>query len=437
MLFLIWTAAVLPAILLMVLAVAQQQENRRFVKKRRMQTPPPMDNCPRLSLIIPVCGNEHQLRDNLCSWIQQDYHNREIIFVAESVSDPAVPQIRSLISENRFVATSLVFSGPAKGCGQATHQLLTGLRHVSRNSTLFAFARADSKSRSCALRWMAAGLTDQKVGAVTGSIWSIPRHQSISNRLHSSLSNSLASLTGAGSKNPLCTASWAMRRCDFDRLKLEQVWSQVLCEQWPTFRAIRQARMQIRCEPHCSVESTIETNTARLFDSATRKSVAARTYSPLAWWLVFFSLTIIHIAFWTGLAITVLNTAPTIVAGICCGVGTAAIYLLGLARSLIRNQNSKVSFPVWKHYRRARRFDSQAWPFISLVGLYVLARSLVTSDIRWRNRKYKMAGGGLVRFDGVVEFENILHHRSERSTNTNDSPIILSIADSEHKRRAA
>jgi|GEM_PF-704468 len=437
MLFFIWMTVFFPALLLMVLAVAQQKENRRFVKKRRLQTPPPMESCPGLSLVIPVCGNEHQLRDNLYSWFEQDYHNREIIFVAESAADPAVPQIRSLIAEERFVRALLVFSGPATGCGQATHQLLTGLRHVSRNTEILAFARADSKARSTALRWMAAGLQDRNVGAVTGLLWSIPRHQTLLNRLHTSLNNSLAALNGAGTNNPLCTASWAIRREDFERLGLGQVWSQVLCEQWPSWQAIRQAGMQIRCEPHCSVESTIETTSRRLFDSAIRKSMTARTYSPMTWWIVFAGLATIHLAFWTGLAITIFNLAPSLIAGLLCGAGTAVIYLMGIARSVIRNQTAKISFPVWKLYRSARRFDTQMWPLISLVGLAMQVRSLMASRIQWRSRRYKMAGNGLVRFDGVVPFENIMRQRTGRIPAPGPSLQIFPSPESDENRKVA
>lgn len=430
------------ALVLLLALLARQLEGRRLASKRRFHSPTAAAAGQQVSIIIPLAGLEHQLRDNLASWLLQDWPEREIIFVAESPFDAAVPVAQALVREHRHVPAQVVFSGTTATRGQRVHQLLRGIEAASTDSTILALGSADAKVQGDAVRWMAHHLAEPAAGAVTGNLWSVPRLQSPANRLAAALGNLVAGLAGPGRWNLINAGGWAIRRADFERLGLASVWSTALTETWCSRRALLRAGLAVRFEPHCIAESTIETSPARIFQSGLRKNLAARQSAPLTWGLAL-TATVAIIA---GLAIAVANAVSSFatgqfMAGLLATGQTLAIYGMGVAAGLIRQRTARRLLPAWKHYRSARRFDVQWWPVTALVAIATMLGSLVASHVRWRGKCYQAGYGGLVRFEGSIPWENILRPGIRSETSQPETvatlPIERNASPEQRKSRAA
>lgn len=409
----------------------RQWESRRLMRKRRLQPAPATPGQPPIAVIVALSGTEHQLRENLAAWLHQDYFPREVIFVAEHELDPAVPIARALMQENRFVPSQLVIAGTADRCGQRAHQLLAGLASVTPGTPFVAFSTADAKARSTCLRWMVAGLMDARTGIVTGGNWAIPRHQTLVNRLFAAAHNRAAGFASAGPRNRPCPSAWAIRRELFDSLCLRAVWSSVLCEQWPTARAIAHAGQGIRFEPNCLTESTIEVTWRRFADSLHRDSVLQRTYAPATWASHLLSRLSIVATLAGTAAIATRLPGTTSIPLLPALLVAVAVLAMGTLRSNWRNQATKYILPVWKNYRSARRLDLLAWPLVDTVGLAFQLAGLFSHTIRWRGKRWRIGSIGTCRLESSLPYEGLLRRGGERHEPT---PAITS---GESFRRAA
>ncbi len=436
-----WIVAPGAALVLLLALLARQLEGRRLASKRRFHSPTGAVAGQQASIIIPLAGLEHQLRDNLASWLLQDWPERELIFVAESPADPAVPVAQALAREHRFVPVQVIFSGTTATRGQRVHQLLRGIEAASPDSKILVLGSADAKAKGDSVRWMVHHLADPATGAVTGNLWSVPRLQTPANRLAAALGNLIAGLAGPGRWNLICPGGWAIRREDFQRLGLTSVWSTALTETWCSRRALFRAGLGVRFEPHCIAESTLETSPARILQSGLRKNLAARQYAPLTWWLALSACTMVV----AGLVIATLTAvwslcAGQLLAGLLATTQALLIYGLGAVAGLIRHRTARRLLPAWKYYRAARRFDVQVWPLTGLVAIATMSGSLLVRHIRWRGKRYQIGSGGLIRLEGAVPWENILRPgiRSETAQPEPAAAIRLeAMAISVHEKRAA
>jgi hypothetical protein len=154
----------------------------------------------------------------------------------------------------------------------------------------------------------------------------------------------------------------------------------------------------------------------------------------MVWWPVLISILTVQTAFWGGIA---LATGLAIAGGgwQCWTVAsvTLCLYGLGVAWGLIRNNTAKIHLPVWKQYRSARRFDSQAWPVSGLGGSLLMLVSLGVQSIYWRGNYWHVTANGSVRFEGKRPHENILRVGGREIA----SPISKPDADAKKKQRAA
>ncbi|HUI12098.1 MAG TPA: ceramide glucosyltransferase [Xanthobacteraceae bacterium] len=62
------------------------------------QLPSPLDHCPSVSLIRPLCGIDNYAEETLSSTFALDYPHCEILFCVASAKDPVVPFVRKLMA---------------------------------------------------------------------------------------------------------------------------------------------------------------------------------------------------------------------------------------------------------------------------------------------------------------------------------------------------
>jgi cellulose synthase/poly-beta-1,6-N-acetylglucosamine synthase-like glycosyltransferase len=73
-----------PALLLAIFSLLGERKRAAYVERRLAETP---HEFPPVSVIVPVKGPDHELRENLAALATQDYPDYELIVVAHSARD--------------------------------------------------------------------------------------------------------------------------------------------------------------------------------------------------------------------------------------------------------------------------------------------------------------------------------------------------------------
>jgi len=119
-------------------------ENHRFWKVHQKKPAPLAHTYARANIIIPCKGMEHQLRENLTAFMQQDHPNYEVTFVVERANDASVQLIRNVQKENRCVRSRLIVAGRTEQCGQKVHNLRCATAELSKEVDVLVFADSDA-----------------------------------------------------------------------------------------------------------------------------------------------------------------------------------------------------------------------------------------------------------------------------------------------------
>ena len=172
MLILIYALFTILVLILTVFALLRISLNVFWVVHYR-NAPEEMDYAPRVLVIVPCRGIDHDMEENFNSILYQDYQNFELIGVVDSIEDPANTVlkkmgIRTIITEN--------YEGASSGKVRA---ITTAIRK-EKDYDVYVLADSDTKLPEHWLREMVYPLKGDRVGAVTtypryipmGGFWS-------------------------------------------------------------------------------------------------------------------------------------------------------------------------------------------------------------------------------------------------------------------------
>jgi ceramide glucosyltransferase len=146
----------------------------RFARRR---TAVPAER-PAVSVLKPLYGAEPGLYENLRSFIDQDYPQRQIIFGVRNPADGALPVVRRLIAERPDCDIELIVDSRATGSNLKVANLLNMLPAARHD--LLVFADSDMLVGPSYLATVTAPLRNPAVGLVTclykgiptGGMWS-------------------------------------------------------------------------------------------------------------------------------------------------------------------------------------------------------------------------------------------------------------------------
>ena len=93
---------------------------------------------PAVSVLKPLYGAEPGLRENLRSFIDQDYSDRQIVFGVRDGDDGALPVARALIAERPEVDIDLVISDRVWGSNLKVANLINMLPATRHDVLVFA-----------------------------------------------------------------------------------------------------------------------------------------------------------------------------------------------------------------------------------------------------------------------------------------------------------
>lgn len=375
-------------------------ENHRFWRVHQKKPAPSTHTYPRANVIIPCKGMEHQLRENLTAFLHQDHPNFEITFVVERATDPAVQLIRNLQKENRCISTKLVIAGRTEECGQKVHNLRRATEDLSIDVDVLVFADSDASPKSTWLRWIVNRIGRENLGARTGYRWMIPKNKKVPTLLGCTINNALASFLGRGKHYLVWGGSWAIHRNIFDAVGIREAWSGVLSDDLVASRALKTANLEIEFEPQCVCTTVVEFNWSSLTEFMRRQLLIGRRYSPMYWLGSLLVVVTSQLGFWGGLVGGILAVSAGYSIGYWALLSTVGLYLLGVARAVVRQNIGRSNDHTWRRHRRARKFDMFCGPFTGFVTAAMLLASMFGNTISWRGISYFVGRGGRVLLVG-------------------------------------
>lgn len=363
---------------------------------------------PKAAVLVPCRGLDHEFEENLRPLFRQNYGEYEIVFITENEEDPAHRVIERMIEESPRPAWLLV-AGEARNRGQKIHNLCAGiemLNTIDRRTEVLVFVDADARPGRDWLAELVAPLGDKRIGATTGFRWFVPTGRpGLGGWLSTLLPSVLLSIWNAGALALLGERSrfaWggsmAIRRENFDRLRILRRWDGALSDDYMLTGAVNEARQRIRFIPGALVRSPLRATWSDLFEFTTRQIRITRIYSPTVWRFGLASYLFYNLVFFSGLGMLASGATGSPQSGL--PLTLLAIYLLGATNGALRATVATQLISL-----STGRGEAKSWavrdlslvaihallnPAISLLYLYNFIASLSSRRIIWRGISYEM-----------------------------------------------
>jgi hypothetical protein len=380
------------AVIYSALLTLQAYEFRRFSRaragKRSGNSPP---GC--VLLVCPCRGAEPKLTENLRPLFAQDQGNYRLLFVVDSLRDPACRPIGRLIRENGHVDACLIVAGAATDSGQKVHNLLAATAALPNDVQYLAFVDSDSRPPTDWLRQLVQRLDQPGVVAATAYRWLVPRNNRLPNSLVHALDAGVASLVGPGKHHLVWGGSWAVRRDAFDSANLRSAWRGTLSDDLVASRILR-SMGRVEFEPGAMVASEIDFDGRGMFEFVRRQFTIGRFYAPVFWGLAAALSCLQQAALWIGAAL-----APVAwLSGGWTTIATAAavlLYGLQVLRGWLREDAGRYFLPeAFGRTAAARRTAVWGGPLVGLLQCWGLLIALGSRQIEWRGIAYALSPGG-------------------------------------------
>ncbi len=149
---------------------------------RRAFAPLPMDgNYPPMLAVLCLRGADPFLRESLMRLLASDYPDLRIRIVVDSETDPALPQVKQILSElQNSIVELMILKERLPHCSGKVSGLLMATENLPEDCELVAWIDGDSMLHRTAFKELAQCLRDPSVGAVSGNRWYLPPDASLS-----------------------------------------------------------------------------------------------------------------------------------------------------------------------------------------------------------------------------------------------------------------
>ena len=368
---------VAPAVLLAASSWRGERQKFRYYRER-LPDQKQSTFLPPVSLIVPVKGYDHGLKENLASLASLDYPDYELIIAARSPAD--VPQ--GVVPPK----TRLVFSeGQPAGAAEKLQNLLAAVRAVQPRTEVLAFADSDGRVSRGWLRALVAPLAADGVGAATGYRVYLPEPVGFWPALRSAWNAVIFGTFGPGKIEFVWGGAMALRKDLFVRLEVESLWASTASDDYVLTHAVRSAGLQLRYAPGALVVSSDRITAGELLRWIRRQLVITRIYAPRLWALSFFA-TLIYCTAMVACSVALLDGHGL------AGVVLAILLAMGMLKGTAREKLAAIALP-----ESGRWFQQHGWIFTWLVPLatwtwlYGHLASAFTNVIEWRGYRYRLS----------------------------------------------
>lgn len=346
---------------------------------------------PKAVVIVPCRGLEPGLEDNIRALCAQDYREYELIFVTESDADPAHALLSRVIRQCRRPAW-LIVAGEASEQGQKIHNLQAAidmLNSLDRRAEVLVFADSDARPSRNWLSELVAPLDERRVGATTGFRWYLPERGGLWSVLLSVWNASALSLLGERSSFAWGGAT-AIRRENFDRLRIRDLWTGAISDDYVLTRAVQEAGQRIKFVPACLVATHADADFRDLVEFTTRQIRITRVYAPRVFKLALATNVLYNVTVWGGLAWVAASTAggrfPQVIGALLAlvlAMGAAGSWIrVGVAARILHDHHAGIVRKRWAYVFLG--------PLASLLYCVNLVASAGSRRIVWRGIGYEL-----------------------------------------------
>ena len=336
---------------------------------------------PPISILKPLCGADHDLAENLCSFCRQDYPDFQVVFGVRDRADPAVATVERLMAE--FPDSDLVLVADRRQRGRNLkvanlHNMLPAARH-----DVLIIADSDMRVGPGYLATVSAPLADPAVGLVTclyrgapaGGLWSRLACLHIN---HGFLPQAaVGEVIGAGAG--CFGASIALRREMLERIGGLRAIEDDLADDYALGAAVRRAGGRVELCPYLVENVIAEPSLSALFRHELRWARTIRLVAPLGFVGSIVTQPVVMAALAASLGVLPTAGPAMLVAALLCR--SASVFAVDRALGLPPS-------PLY------------LLPVRDVLSFAVFVASFFTHKVEWRDRTFRVGPGGELTLDG-------------------------------------
>ena len=347
-------------------------------------------SAPATTLIAPCKGIDPGFEQNVKAVLDQNYPGPwQVIFVVESVRDPAYEVLTKMLSENPRSSASVHVAGLTKRCSQKIHNMLAGVALAHPRNEVFAFIDSDVRPAPDWLAFLTEPLKQPEFPVSTGYRWYVPVRGGWASATRA-VWNALVSAAG----DPRWRAyawggAFAITRRAFEELQISKVWSNSLSDDLSVSQAVHDAGKKVAFVTQCVTPSHEDCNWSSAFDFMRRQSLVARVYAPLLWFIGW----LLCLGFLGPLVVVVVAGLYLLLSGRSDGylmLGSAALlYGLDMLIGIQRRKTAKFILPKCD-FSKTFWMGTFGQIWVVLVTLAALICSGLSRKMFWRGRLYTL-----------------------------------------------
>ena len=336
-----------------------------------------------VTILKPLCGDDHELYANLRTFCQQDYPTYQVVFGIQNSNDPALPIIKRIISEFPAIDIAVVLDSSRLSHNMKVANLQNMLSAAKYD--YLVMADSDMRVRPDYLTVVTAPLADVSIGAVTclyrgvseGGFWSDAGCMHVNyDFLPQAM---LGEFLGVGSG--CFGATIAVRRETLEELGGLASIGNVLADDHALGLSIRKQGKKVVLSPYVIDNMIKEPNLPSLFAHETRWARTVR---------------IVHFSGYIGSFLT--HPIALALAGLvlspwshtACLVLTTAIFTRLLTSFIISRYLGLPTRLLW------------LLPLRDMLSFVIYLNGFFCRTVKWRSHTFRVASGGQITLDGDI-----------------------------------
>ncbi|MGO8753415.1 MAG: glycosyltransferase [Thermoguttaceae bacterium] len=353
------------------------------------------DRLPKVAVILCLRGVDPFLDECLERLTRLDYPRYIVRVVVDSPEDAARDCVERWAARHCELPISIDFlRDPSPSCSlycSAIHQAVRGL---DESIEAIVFANADTMPHPGWLRSLAAPLTDERVGAVTGNRWYVPAVGKMGSLVRYVQNASMVlvmyflNLTWGG--------SLSVKRTVFDNSEFLAELRNSPCEDQAIRHGLERAGLKVACSPAVLMVNTEECHVRSAYHFLRRQILWTRLYHP-GWPSVLGQalgaaalIAAAILVFWTSVALGRWSDAGWVLSGSAVCLLANMLFLGFLQRAVGQRVEQDQGQPMARFRRSVLPKFLPAAPLALFVYLAATFSAAVAHCVDWRGVSYQV-----------------------------------------------